>query len=115
MDTPQLPAEISPNGREIWDWASKLSDLAQRMDEARRLAIRIRNMETTCGCCSRWMTRACPGERHDNKNGRSVGPSSTSPKCGQFDMDSLTRKELGPAKEKLAALTATPTAGRTET
>jgi len=104
---PQLPAEISPDGREIWDWASKLSDLLQRRDEARRLAVQIRNMETTCGCCSRWMTSACPGERHDNKKGRSVGPSSMSAKCGQFDMDALTRKELGPAKEKLARLTPT--------
>ena len=104
---PQLPAEISPDGREIWDWASKLSDLAQRRDEAAKLAVQIRNMETTCGCCSRWMTRDCPRERHDNKKGRSVGPSSMHAKCGQFDMNSLTRKELGPAKEKYARLTAT--------
>ena len=111
LERAQLPAEISPDGREIWDWAAKLSDIAQRRDDAHKLAIRIRNMETTCGSCSRWMTRSCPGERHDNKKGRSVGPSSMSPKCGQFDMDSLTRRELGPAQEKLAALTATPSGG----
>lgn len=113
MDMPKLPAEISPDGREIWDWASKLSDLAQRRDDVRRLAAQIRNAETTCGSCSLWMTRSCPGERHNNK-GRSVGPSSMSPKCGQFNMDSRTLKELESAKEKFTRLTATPTKEPTE-
>lgn len=99
---PALPAEISPDGREIWDWASRLSDAVHRADEAKRLAQQIRNAETQCGGCEFWMTRSCPRERHDNIKGRSSGPSSQALKCSQFVMTRATAAGLEAARAQLA-------------
>ena len=103
---PSLPTNVSPDGREIWDWAAKLSAEVHRRDETRRLAIQIRNSETLCGNCADWMTRACPRESHSNTTGRSTGPSSLSLKCQQFRMTGYRARELEAAKQKLAALQA---------
>lgn len=103
---PQLPSEISPDGREIWDWAARLSAQAHRADEIRRLSTQIRNAETQCGGCAYWMTRQCPREQHSNKTGRSTGPSSQSLKCVEFVMTAYQAKELEAAKSKLSKLNA---------
>ncbi|KAA9173024.1 hypothetical protein F3K36_16395 [Delftia sp. BR1] len=101
-----MPTEISPDGREIWDWAGRLSDRVHRTHEARQLRERISAMESECGSCSRWMTNSCPKEVHDNRKGRKVGPSSRAMKCQQFEMSSLTAGELEKAKAKLAQVEA---------
>lgn len=101
---PQLPAEISPDGREVWDWAARLSDEVQRREEIRALAVQIRNMETQCGNCADWMTRACPREQHSNTTGRSTGPSSQSVKCQQFHMTAFDAQQLDAAKARLEAM-----------
>ena len=101
---PPLPKEISPDGREIWDWAAKLSSEVYRRDEISKLAVRIRNAETQCGSCADWMTRSCPRETHSNKTGRSTGPSSQAIKCEQFRMTACGSRELEAAKAKLDRL-----------
>ena len=107
---PKLPTEISPDGREIWDWAAKLSAQVHRADEIKRLTQQIKNAETQCGSCTHWMTRQCPREQHSNKTGRSTGPSSQSLKCEKFAMPQWQAKELDAAKAELLSLTtgATP-------
>ena len=109
-DIPKLPAEISPDGREVWDWAAKLSAQVHRADEIKRLTQQIKNAETQCGSCTHWMTRQCPREQHSNKTGRSTGPNSLSLKCEKFVMPQWQAKELDAAKAKLSNLTsgATP-------
>lgn len=107
-EIPSLPREISVDGREIWDWAAKLSAEVHRRDEIAKLRVQIRNAETQCGNCADWMTRACPREVHSNKTGRSTGPSSQSIKCQQFRMTAYGARELEAARTKLAALTTPP-------
>ena len=101
---PKPPSEISSDGREIWDWAARLSAQAQRADEVRRLSQQIKNAETQCGSCAHWMTRQCPREQHSNKTGRSAGPSSQSLKCNEFAMTAYQAKSLEAAKAKLSTL-----------
>jgi hypothetical protein len=102
---PKLPDDISPDGREIWDWAARLSDQVQRADEIKRLRQQITNAETQCGSCAHWMTGQCPREQHGNKTGR-TGPSSLSVKCEKFSMPAWQTKELDAAKSKLSKLVA---------
>ena len=52
---PQLPREVSPDGREIWDWAAKLSDAVHRADRARNLRADIAGIQRKCGSGTRWM------------------------------------------------------------
>lgn len=111
---PSLPREVSADGREIWDWAAKLSAEVQRRDDIRKLSIQIRNAETQCGSCESWMTRSCPREVHSNRTGRSVGPSSQSIKCDKFRMTYYSARELETAKAKLIAMSQSPHAGKTE-
>jgi hypothetical protein len=101
---PQAPQQISPDGREVWDWADRLSEYTQRLHRRRELAARIRAAETECGSCIKWMTRSCPRERHDNQRGRSVGPSSRDLKCQEFAMSASHEKHLAAAREEYAAL-----------
>jgi hypothetical protein len=104
MSIPALPSDMSSDGREVWDWADRLSDHVQRVDEYRRLSQQIRNAETQCGGCSKWMTGSCPRERHDNKKGHKVGPSSLSPKCQEFTLTARDQAALAASKEKLMEL-----------
>ena len=101
---PPLPTEISPDGREVWDWAARLSAQAQKADEVKRLTKQIQNAETQCGSCAHWMTRQCSREQHNNKTGRNTGPSSQSLKCEKFAMPPRQAKELEAAKAKLSKL-----------
>lgn len=80
---PRPPQEISGDGREIWDWAAKLSEHTYRMDRMRKLSADIRVIGTRCGDCDNWMKSSqCPQER--NENGRQRGPSMNGLKCIQF-------------------------------
>ena len=101
---PPLPTEISPDGREAWDWAARLSAQARRTDEVKRLTHQIKNAETQCGSCTHWITRQCPREQYNNKTGRNTGPSSQSLKCEKFAMPPWQAKELEAAKAKLSKL-----------
>ena len=100
----RLPAEISPDGREVWDWAARFSDRAHTLDEIARLGKQAHNARNTCGSCTAWMTDACPRERHDNRTGRKQGPSSMAIKCDRFSMSASDAAGAAQAEEKIAAL-----------
>lgn len=84
LRAPELPAHISANGAEIWDWAAKFSDWTHKQARIRELNADILRIGLECGSCKQWMTRSCPKER--NVNGHNRGPSMKAPKCGQFVM-----------------------------
>lgn len=106
---PLIPQSISPNGAEIWDWASKFSDWTQRRSEIGRLEREVRELRGQCGSCQSWMTRVCPKER--NINGYNRGPSMNAPKCGKFTMKSSAQAIIDGKLKKIgehAAILATP-------
>lgn len=80
---PKLPAEISPDGREIWDWAAQLSKRRHLVTKAKNLAEDIRYIRR-CGACQMWMTKKCPREVHSNKTGRWTGPSMKADPCPSY-------------------------------
>lgn len=100
----RLPQEISSDGREIWDWAARLSQATARAHRCRELSKAIREAENECGSCTKWMTDACPRERHDNKLGRKVGPSCKSLKCNEFVMKRWDADRIAGLKTELAQL-----------
>lgn len=106
MNAPELPRNISSDGREIWDWAAKLSAHTQRAHKMAELRRDIARVGTACGGCDHWMKSSlCPRETRNNA-GRRVGPSMNGPKCSKFQenpWDTQRREEL---KAKLAALEA---------
>lgn len=104
-NVPPLPTEISSDGKEIWDWASRLSDQVAKAHKTRTLIAQIVELKTTCGSCNLWMTRSCPREVHDNRKGRSSGPSCRAIKCEKFVMSSLNARTLVQAEEVLVELT----------
>lgn len=79
---PQLPTQVSPDGREIWDWAAKLSEHTQRQGKIRQLKAEIAK-PLRCGDCYWWMkSRDCP--REVNVNGRNRGPSMNDWPCSKM-------------------------------
>lgn len=99
MSAPELPRNISPDGREIWDWAAKLSQHTQRLHQMRLLQHDITEIGRGCGHCDKWMkSRVCPRER--NVNGRNHGPSMKDPVCSQYveKASSTNRREELKAK-----------------
>jgi hypothetical protein len=103
-----IPSDISADGREVWDWASKFSEHVHRQDEIRRLSSDLARRGNRCGDCAKWMkSRACPKEQ--NIGGMSRGPSSDSPKCGQFLESGTATKRREEITAKLAALKQEPT------
>ncbi len=98
------PAEISPDGREIWAWADRLSERVHLTDELRHAKLQLHNTMNTCGSCASWMARGCPRERHDNRTGRSSGPSGATIKCSDFVMSPLNAKTAAMAEAKIAEL-----------
>lgn len=103
MNAPELPKHVSSDGREIWDWAAKLSEHTQRLHQMRLLRQDIAEIGQGCGCCDKWMkSRECPRER--NVNGRNHGPSMKGRVCSQYvekPSSTARREEL---KAKLAQL-----------
>lgn len=98
------PAEVSPDGREVWAWADRLSERVHLNDELRRAKEQLHNTLNTCGSCANWMTRDCPREKHDNRTGRSAGPSCAAIKCSAFVMSPLNAKTAALAEAKIAEL-----------
>ena len=103
---PALPQQISSDGREVWDWAARLSAHTQRLHRAREVWQAIQAGETTCGSCSKWMTDACPREVQDNRRGHKVGPSCKAVRCDQFVMNPSDAKRIAGLREEYASLTA---------
>lgn len=105
------PTEISPDGREVWDWAARLSEHTQRLQRRREVWAAIVEGESTCGSCRKWMTGACPRERQDNRLGHKVGPSCKASKCDQFDMNKWDSDRLDGLRAEYAGLCAQIKAG----
>jgi hypothetical protein len=104
MPIPQLPSEISPDGREVWDWAANLSDRVALVARHKEIRAAILDAESTCGSCSLWMTSACPREVHDNRKGHKVGPSCKSPKCAGHVMQSWDVQRIEGLKTELSQI-----------
>lgn len=103
MSAPELPKNVSSDGREIWDWAAKFSAHVHRQDEINRLATDIAKIGRRCGDCDKWMkSRECP--REHNVAGQSRGPSCNGLICGQFVEDRQATKRRAELTKKLAAL-----------
>jgi hypothetical protein len=80
---PQLPQDISSDGREVWDWADKMAQVVAKNQKIRDLRAKLAKNAKECGDCDKWMkSRFCPREK--NVNGRNVGPSMSSPICNEF-------------------------------
>lgn len=99
---PPLPRNVSPDGREIWDWAAKLSEATQRAQKIRELRADILRRPRECGSCQKWMTRSCPKEH--NAGGRTRGPSMKAPICGQHILKDHDAKRLDELRAQLAEL-----------
>ena len=97
---------MSTDGREVWDWADKLSRVTALQHRARELSQAIRSAETTCGSCDLWMTPSCPRERHSNQTGRWTGPSMGTIKCDKFVMKAWDAKNVEGLRAELAQVTA---------
>lgn len=103
---PRPPEKMSSDGREVWDWADRLSAHTQLLHDRRVLSQQIHNTKTQCGSCSKWMTDACPRESQDNIRGHKIGPSCQAVKCDQFTMSPHDVKQLASAEERLAVMNA---------
>lgn len=106
-EAPKLPAEMSPDGREVWDWADRFSRHVHRANEIARLRREIGETGTECGDCDKWMkSRECPRER--NVNGQTRGPSWGAPICGQFVEAASAAKRRNRLQAELTALQPQP-------
>lgn len=99
---PQLPAEISNDGREIWDWAVKLSEHIHRRAKMSVLRTQISRIGTQCGYCAKWMCNTCPRETH--VHGRRRGPSMNAYKCNQFIESQRSAEWRDELQKRLTAL-----------
>lgn len=104
MSVPLPPQEISSDGREVWDWALRLSEYTQRIQRARELRKAISDCENTCGSCTKWMTDACPRESRDRLGRKVGGPSCNAVKCGQFVMQQYDVKRLAGLRSEYDAI-----------
>lgn len=98
------PAEISPDGREVWDFAERLSGRVHTLDEIARLEKQVHNARNTCGSCTAWMTNGCPRENRDKRTGRKQGPSAMAIKCDRFSISASYAASAAKAEEKIAAM-----------
>ncbi len=103
-DDLSLPTHVSPDGRELWDWAGRIGQAIQRQDEMDRLRRKIRE-SGRCGECYHWMHSGdCP--REHNVNGYSRGPHMDECPCKQFVWQQTYKDLLEKRKMELAALEA---------
>lgn len=84
---PKLPQQISNDGREVWDWAAKVSDTIHRRARISELRQNIAELGSRCGSCRLWMTDECPREQL-LPTGRKSGPSMMDAKCQRFAITS---------------------------
>lgn len=90
---PQLPQDVSPDGRELWDWVAALAKHEGRQRRIAELRAQIAACGTTCGGCARWMTDACPRERPDSR-GRKQGPHMNVPQCSTHFVEKFSETRL---------------------
>jgi hypothetical protein len=45
----RLPADISSDGHEVWDWAERLSEHLMLWDEIEKVKINIKDLMPACG------------------------------------------------------------------
>lgn len=103
-EAPKLPAQVSLDGHELWDWAARFSEHVHRQEKIRQLKSRLAVIGTRCGDCDLWMKSSqCP--REHNVNGRSQGPSMNDCICGQFRKDADAEKRRSDLANNLDALT----------
>lgn len=103
---PSLSQSISPDGREVWDWAAKMSQHIHRQAKIRELQAGIRDLQPRCGTCYLWMKSGmCPRETR-NANGRRVGPSMSGYPCEKHDEESWVTKLREGRRAEIAALEA---------
>lgn len=98
---PQLPEKVSNDGREIWEWAGKMSEYLYRQTRSIELREQI-SCIGKCGDCCKWMTKSCP--REINVKGRLKGPSMNAIICNQYiekQISSELRNELQKQLETL--------------
>lgn len=99
----ELPAQVSPDGHEIWDWAARFGNALHRQARIAELNAQIRKVR--CGDCAHWMkSRVCPRER--NVNGWNRGPSCEDMPCGIFSEDPQSAKLRDERRAELAVLRA---------
>lgn len=110
-EIPQLPKTVSNDGREIWDWAGRLGEWTARQHRKQELRRAILQSKE-CGSCDFWMTSSCPREKHDNRLGRSVGPSCRGAICEKFSMKSWDVERVEKLQAELASLEDAPTPER---
>lgn len=101
--SPPLPATMSSDGREIWDWAGRFSEHVHRVNRIAELTRDIARVGTRCGDCDKWMkSRECP--REHNANGKTRGPSMDGLTCVKFVEDRFATKHRAELQAKLHAL-----------
>jgi hypothetical protein len=105
MNSLQPPTDISGNGQEIWDWASRLAAHVQRQSKRDELAQQLAGLDSECGSCTKWMTKRCPHERLSVAS-HSNGPNCNSRICSEFSMKSYVVEMIAELKSKLEALDA---------
>lgn len=80
---PNLPQNISNDGREIFDWATKLSNQVAKVSRINELKNALCKSKL-CGSCKHWMCSSdCPNEKLQ-RNGHYVGPSMNSNSCDKY-------------------------------
>lgn len=84
---PSLPATMSRDGSELWQWAGDMGAWIQREARIAELRAEIKKCGQECGDCDKWMkSRECPREQPgtDKRSGYSVGPSMSAPICNAY-------------------------------
>lgn len=110
--TTQPPHDISPDGHEVWDWATRLSKIMGADQRIFDLRNSIANYTDKCGECTKWMTLQCPLEVKSRAAGRVGYPHMNMPACAEYVETASTttrlkelRGELEEAVRQRAALT----------
>lgn len=103
---PSLPQQVSNDGREIWDWAAKLSRISALQQKASELRKSLRESNKVCGGCTKWMTDACPKEKLQ-RNGYKRGPHMKEPGCMQYAENSWTTGQRAKWQAELDEVNAT--------
>lgn len=99
-EPPTLPQSISPDGRELWEWAAQAGDFIHRQAKRNELTLKI--AKVACGDCKLWMTSECPREK--NVNGWNRGPSMNGTICEIFDEKPISTEMRAQWKQELADL-----------
>ena len=104
---PSLPATISSDGSELWQWAGDMGAWIQREARIAELRASLKECGQECGDCEKWMKgRECPRERpgEGKRSGYSVGPSMSAPICNAYVETYSTTQRRAKLTSELEAL-----------